>query len=368
MNCSRNPKSTARHAFLYNPFEIAFCGQAGSSRSTLVSRLVRSAFTKHVVGQIDNDVPYVGQEGEQAWVYCERTRFQHVLVHPPRKDEYVRQWPLLDADMVFVEEGRDCDLPSIVVLDDLKSARFSNVIAYVGHGASCAGQVSGAPFFQRDSLDEIKEFILEYFRDCVRKQPLYGLVLAGGRSTRMSADKAALQYHGQPQVRQAWELLEPLCGRVFVSTRAEQSEDPAFRGLAQVHDAFLDMGPVGGILSAMRAHPEAAWLVLACDLPLMDAATLERLVERRNPFKLATAYQAPRGGMPEPLCAIYEPKSVFRLFHFLAQGLNCPRKVLINSDAELIQAENSLALTNVNEPREYQEVLATLQGRRKAAP
>jgi molybdopterin-guanine dinucleotide biosynthesis protein A len=321
-----------------------------------------------VVGHIDDDVPHQRQEGEKALIYCEQTHQQHVLVYPPRKDEYLRHWAFLDADMIFVEQGRDSDLPKIVVLDDMRKGRFSNVIAYVGRGESCAGQATGAPFFLRDNLDGVHDFILGYFRERVRTMPLYGLVLAGGRSTRMNTDKAALDYHGRPQARHVFDLLDPFCEKVFVSSRAGQADEPALRGLPQIHDTFLDMGPMGGILSAMRVHPQAAWLVLACDLPLMDGPTLEGLLHRRNPFKLATAFVGSRGSLPEPLCAVYEPKSVFRMMHFLAQGLTCPRKVLLNSDTELVEPANPTALVNANDPEGYREAIDLLKAQGRIAP
>lgn len=366
MNCNHGKSSSKPRPFIYNPFELAFCGQAGSSRSTLVSRLIRTAFQGFEVGHVDNDVPYQTEQAEQTYLYCENTRFQHVVVHPARKDEYVKPWAFLDADMVFLEEGHDIELPKIVVLDDLRKGRFSNVIGYVGRGVSCAGQASGAPYFERDNLDAIRDFILEYFHERVRQRPLYGLVLAGGRSTRMKTDKTTLQYHGKPQVHHCHDLLAAHCSKVFISTRPNQ--DGILSDLPRIQDQFLDIGPMGGILSALRSYPDAAWLVLACDLPFMDHATLERLVRKRNPFKLATAYTSRQGNLPEPLCAIYEPKSLFRLLHFLALGYQCPRKVLVNSDTQLIEPVNPYALTNVNEPEEYAEALAHIRGHRRAVP
>lgn len=353
--------------FIFNPYEIAFCGQAGSSRSTLVSRLVRMAFTDHIVAHVDHDVPHQTHHNEQTFVYCESTRFQHVLVYPARKEEHVRPWPFLDADMVFIEEGHDCKAPQIVVLDELQKSRFSNVIAYVGRRPSCAGQATGAPSFHRDDLKALQEFILDYFLNrTLTTMPLYGLVLAGGKSSRMNSDKSALHYHGKPQVRHCYDLLATHCDKVFVSMRHVQAGDPVHTGLPQIHDRFQDFGPIGGILSALKEHPNAAWLVLAVDLPFMDAPTLERLVKRRNPFKLATAYVGGQGKLPEPLCAIYEPKSVFRLMHFLAMGQPCPRKVLMHSDTNLVEPANPLALTNVNDPEEYHKAVNLLRGRRRA--
>ena len=122
--------------------------------------------------------------------------------------------------------------------------------------------------------------------------PIVGLVLAGGRSTRMGRDKAGLQFEGRTQLSRAFGLLSALTTRCFVSVRADQREDPLRAGFAQVIDLPNGpAGPIGGIRAAQLAHPEAAWLVLACDLPLLDAATLQHLIARRDPGRTATAFR-----------------------------------------------------------------------------
>src|SRR5437763_14441075 len=100
--------------------------------------------------------------------------------------------------------------------------------------------------------------------------PLSGLVLAGGRSTRMRRDKAALAYQGQTQLERAMALLTALVARAFVSVRADQRRDPLRARFAQSTDAHPNIGPLAGLLAPQAQHPAAAWLVLACDLPLLD--------------------------------------------------------------------------------------------------
>src|SRR5487761_3050 len=108
--------------------------------------------------------------------------------------------------------------------------------------------------------------------------PLYGLVLAGGRSTRMQRDKAALEYAGRSQLERAVELITPLVERVFVSVGADQISDPLRARFAQIVDSGEAEGPIAGIIAAQTRHPDAAWLVLACDLPLLEPRTLEHLL------------------------------------------------------------------------------------------
>jgi molybdenum cofactor guanylyltransferase len=198
--------------------------------------------------------------------------------------------------------------------------------------------------------------------------PLYGLVLAGGRSSRMGRDKAALEYHGRAQLERAYDLLEKLVARAFVSVRPDQTGEPLRARFTQIVDDGNLEGPVAGISAAQKAHPDAAWLVLACDLPWLDIATLQHLIARRDPARVATAFRSTRDGLPEPLCAIYEPAAAPALQGFLATGHHCPRKLLINSDTLLLDQPDPKALDNVNTPQELAAALGAGAGNPVADP
>jgi molybdopterin-guanine dinucleotide biosynthesis protein A len=190
--------------------------------------------------------------------------------------------------------------------------------------------------------------------------PLYGLVLAGGRSTRMQRDKAALEYRpGETQLDAAVKLLTPRVARVFVSVRAEERE-----GLRSAYPQIVDrgdvQGPIAGIGAALAEHPEAGWLVLACDLPFLDAQTLDTLIASRDPSSDATAFRSSRDGLPEPLCAIYEPRASASLAAHIAAGRNCPRKYLVNAHTRLLEQPNPRALDNVNTVAEYGDAMSAL--------
>jgi len=191
--------------------------------------------------------------------------------------------------------------------------------------------------------------------------PVYGLVLAGGRSSRMQRDKAALSYGGVSQLERAMALLTPLVTRAYVSVRREQRSDPLRDRFEQIIDVEEGVGPVAGLLAAQASHPDVAWLVLACDLPLLDAATLTHLLRARAPTRTATAYRSGHDHLPEPLCAIYEPRSRAALAAYVASGKDCPRKFLLSADTELLDQPVAGALDNVNTPEEYERVMAALQ-------
>ena len=177
--------------------------------------------------------------------------------------------------------------------------------------------------------------------------PLYGLVLAGGRGTRLGCDKGGLDYHGVPQALWAIRLLEPFCGERFVSLRPEQSDTPVYQGLSAILDRGTSAGPASGVVAALQRFPRAAWLVIAADMPLLTDAVLAALVAHRDPSVLATAYRH-RGGLPEPLCAIWEPAAAGRLdAHGAGRGLSL-RRLLEEGPARLLELDDEEVLTSVN--------------------
>ena len=190
--------------------------------------------------------------------------------------------------------------------------------------------------------------------------PLYGLVLAGGHSTRMQRDKAALAYHGRSQLEWTMSLLEGRVERAFISVREDQRDDPVRAGFAQILDLERGLGPVAGILAAQTLHAHAAWLVLACDLPFLDARTLDRLIASRATHRAATAYRSSHDGLPEPLCAIYEPVSHASLAAQAAAGRSCPRKFLMQADVELLEQADAGSLDNINTPEEFRQAAGRL--------
>ena len=192
--------------------------------------------------------------------------------------------------------------------------------------------------------------------------PLYGLVLAGGRSSRMRRDKASIEYRpGETQLDAAMRLLEGRVARAFASVRADQRGEDSRARFPQIVDRGGVEGPIAGISAALAEHPGAAWLVLACDLPYLDARTLDTLIGARRAGPVAVAFKSSGDSLPEPLCAIYEPGARALLEAHLAAGKNCPRKFLINTpDVVLLDQPNPRALDNVNTVEEYGRAMSDL--------
>ena len=166
----------------------------------------------------------------------------------------------------------------------------------------------------------------------------------------MGRDKALLERDGQSQLAWIVALLDDHLDRVFVSTRAEQREEAERARFAQIVDKCDDMGPLAGILSAMDEHPQADWLVVACDLPNVGAETIEHLIAGRSSAHPFTAYVSSHDGLPEPLCAIWRAGTDGIIRALVDEGVSCPRKILIRSDTHLLEQIDPASLDNINTP------------------
>jgi molybdopterin-guanine dinucleotide biosynthesis protein A len=184
----------------------------------------------------------------------------------------------------------------------------------------------------------------------------------------MGRDKAALVYHGQPQLVWTYELLSEVCAATFVSVRPDQRDEPTRAGFPQVVDLQPGTGPIAGISAALQQHPKAAWLVVACDLPFITREVLTNLIEHRDPTAVATAYRSAHDNLPEPLCAIWEPASREPLLAYLATGKQCPRKFLINANTKMLDLPDAKALDNINTGDELKAATAALGSSLAQAP
>jgi molybdopterin-guanine dinucleotide biosynthesis protein A len=175
----------------------------------------------------------------------------------------------------------------------------------------------------------------------------------------MQQDKSQLTYHGLPQWQYLYQLLQPYTDKVFLSCRADQQ---ITSDLPVIPDSIEGGGPSTGILSAHAAFPEVAWLVLACDLPLISAQSIELLIRSRDPQKAATAFISPFNQSPEPLITIWEPAGLQLLKENMEAGKTCPRKTLLNAPIVLIENPFAQEQFNANTPAERAEaqtILAT---------
>ena len=190
---------------------------------------------------------------------------------------------------------------------------------------------------------------------------LHGLVLAGGRSSRMGQDKAALVHpDGRTLVRRCHDLLKDAgCESVAISIRSDQEIPTGLEGLEIVCDPEGEsLGPIVGMVAGMRLHPNSSWLVVACDLPRLDVLTLTHLIDSKMADEHFLAYRSEFDGLPEPLCALYSPAALAAFEQAQAEDFRCPRKILIRGACRLLEPITPRALDNANTPEDWETAIS----------
>jgi len=216
-------------------------------------------------------------------------------------------------------------------------------------------QIKNLLCYHIDEVEQISKHIENLIKEKIA--PIQGLVLAGGKSLRMGTDKGTLKFFGKNQRDVAIELLENHNLKTYLSVR----EDQGIETKNKITDKFVGLGPFGAICSAFQENPDVAWLVIATDLPFVTNDVIELLLKHRNPSKVATTIKGKDKQFPEPLITIWEPKSYTLLLNYLAQGYSCPRKVLINSDVEVIEIDDDF-IRNINTPEDFKNAHKEING------
>jgi len=279
-------------------------------------------------------------------------------------NEYNERIRFADYDLVFINGNHYKGAKQILILDNEKEAsvlkrldqldrvqfvvKLNDDSKYFDFLVAKYPTIKNLKSYHIDDIDAIAKHIDNLIQEKIA--PVQGVVLAGGKSSRMGKDKTELNYHGKSQLEHTVFLLEDSLLNTFVSVATDQQ----LENFETIQDKFVDLGSFGAVCSAFQHDPNKAWLVLATDLPFVDNNLIKLLLKHRNPQKIATAIKGRSKQFVEPLIAIYEPKAYPVLLSYLAQGYSCPRKVLINSDVEIVEVDDDL-IRNINTPEEFKE-------------
>ncbi|PQJ75345.1 NTP transferase domain-containing protein [Polaribacter gangjinensis] len=283
-------------------------------------------------------------------------------------NSYQQRLVFSQFDLLFINGNHFEGVKQILILDEEKEAsvlkrmsQLTNIQGIIKLKKETAifpfliekfPEINNIPCFSIDEIDKISILIKQIIQQKIGN--VKGLILIGGKSTRMGTNKSLLNFHGKPQKEFAKELLEKQSLETYFSV-ANLSENPT-----EISDTFLNLGPFGGICSAFQKDANSAWFVLATDLPFVNEDLIKLLLQKRNPSKVATAIKGKNMEFVEPLITIYEPKAYPILLQYLAQGYSCPRKMLINNDVEIVEVEDDL-IRNINTPEEFEAVLKQLK-------
>ncbi len=127
-----------------------------------------------------------------------------------------------------------------------------------------------------------------------------GIILAGGKSTRMGTDKALLKIEGETLLSHAVKLYRSVCNQILISSN---SADHEIEGIVRVPDEIKNCGPIGGVYSCLK-HAENEWsFVISVDAAFVTPEFVSFLVSQASNKYDAVVPVHEKG--KEPLIALY---------------------------------------------------------------
>jgi molybdopterin-guanine dinucleotide biosynthesis protein A len=202
--------------------------------------------------------------------------------------------------------------------------------------------------------------------------PVAGIVLAGGRSSRMGTPKAALEWHGSTLLRRVVGVVERSVDGPVVVVRAPGQALPELPDQIEVvQDAREGRGPLEGLaagLAAVRDRAPAAY-ASSTDVPLLHARFIQRVVAALDDDVDVVLPEV--GGFRHPLAAVYRTELAEVVERLIAEDRMRPAFLfeacrVRRLDADALLADPALAaldpeldsLLNLNEPADYEAARA----------
>lgn len=176
---------------------------------------------------------------------------------------------------------------------------------------------------------------------------IQGLILCGGKSTRMGTDKTKALLKGKPLLSYSVELFKSLNMDFHLSINSSQTE------LYQTHQCVIDQheekGPLGGITSSLKALNKSL-LVVPVDMPKLNAELIKELMSNSDQSKLVECFQVDE--RIEPFPSIWKVESLVQLEGFLNEGMLSLQQCIKHLPHQLIKTNGNSQFQNLNYPSE----------------
>lgn len=177
-----------------------------------------------------------------------------------------------------------------------------------------------------------------------------GVVVAGGASKRMGADKAMLEYHGTKWIDHAYTMLSAICPKVYVS--CGKIHPQYYDQFPLIIDRYENSGPLASFEAVFNLHQNAPLFMLAVDMPLLDRHLLSAICDQRNSKKDASLPYTEIDDRWHPLCGIYETPCHSIVQDQMDQHRYALWRLLEKLNVQRISVGHCTQLANVNTPEE----------------
>jgi molybdopterin-guanine dinucleotide biosynthesis protein A len=180
-----------------------------------------------------------------------------------------------------------------------------------------------------------------------------GIILAGGKSSRMGQDKGFLKLKGETFMSYIIEALKPIVGDIII---VNNNLDYDVFKLKRVADVMEDSGPLAGLYAGLLHSETENNFVLSCDVPLVTTSVLKKLIEEFTPE--AEVIQFESQGKTMPLVAMYKRHCIHPILKLLQTGERRLQFAVDQLEVKTIQLDPELGKTvrNINTIEELKEL------------
>lgn len=186
------------------------------------------------------------------------------------------------------------------------------------------------------------------------KNDITGIILAGGKSSRMGTDKGLILYKGEPFVQYSINALRPIVDDIIIVTNNSSYDTFNQR---RVSDIIEDAGPLSGVYSGLKHSNTAYNLILSCDIPLIKTAILEKIIHHIDDYY--DIIQIKSNGRVMPLIAFYNKRCEDQLLKLLNAGVRRMSKTLEVFKVSTLELPIELDsyTANINTPTEFKAII-----------
>jgi len=144
-----------------------------------------------------------------------------------------------------------------------------------------------------------------------------GIILCGGKSTRMQSNKALLKLGDQIVVEIVANKMKSVFSKVLIS--ANNSEDYNFLNLSIIQDEFVNRGPLAGIHAALKSSETESNFIISCDMPLIPSDLIEHIINYKTDKEIVLPSA---DGKIQQLCGVYSKSVITEIVKIFVQSEN----------------------------------------------
>jgi molybdopterin-guanine dinucleotide biosynthesis protein A len=185
---------------------------------------------------------------------------------------------------------------------------------------------------------------------------LTGIVLSGGKSSRMGKDKGFCELNKKPLIAYSIDVLSSVCSQIIIGAN---TNDYNYLGYPVIHDKIKDIGPIGGIYSCLKSSKTSDNIILSCDMPLIPVALIEYILSKKADYDIVIPIS---NSFPEPLCAYYNKSITPNLFESISAKKYKIQDVVKGFKTNFLQIDSGLSFyhdnlfANINSQQDLMEI------------